>query len=254
MSSTGDDFDNCRRFLEQNVPSYTIPTPEAKYSRRSTTAQPGKLIRLCTATLIIVPSNLLSHWKNEIVTHVEEYALKILYLDNNETLTPSVQELLLFDVIFMTKARLEEEMALDSSLRNVCSCPESERCRCSSKKQYHSPFQDLHFLRIIVDEGHDFSSFGRKSNAVFALQKLHVDRRWIISGTPSSGLLGVEANTAILETLGGITDSDSRLVRDILESRRSSGLDSHLEQAFADLLYFRNERTLRSWEALLWTS
>ncbi|KAI4203300.1 MAG: hypothetical protein LQ350_001997 [Teloschistes chrysophthalmus] len=175
-----------------------------------------------------MPPNLFSHWRSEIVTHIEGEALKILYLDSNETLTPAADDLLAYDVILMTKRRLEEEMALDSPLKNVCNCTDNERCRCA-KDPYHSPFEDLHFLRIIVDEGHDFSSFGRKNNAVFALQKLHVERRWIISGTPSSGLLGIDASTAILETLGGVGDGDSRLVRDTLESRRSSGLELHLD-------------------------
>ncbi|KAL8666478.1 MAG: hypothetical protein Q9202_001501 [Teloschistes flavicans] len=175
-----------------------------------------------------MPPNLFSHWRSEIVTHVEGDALKTLYLDSNEILTPTADDLLMYDVILMTKRRFEEEMALDSPLKNVCKCADTECCRCA-KDSYHSPLEDLHFLRIIVDEGHDFSSFGRKNNAVFALQKLHVERRWIISGTPSSGLLGVDANTAILETMGGVSDGDCQLVRDILESRRSSGLELHLD-------------------------
>ncbi|KAL9590250.1 MAG: hypothetical protein Q9203_000923 [Teloschistes exilis] len=168
------------------------------------------------------------HWRSEIFTHIEGDALKTLYLDSNEILTPAADDLLVFDVILMTKRRLEEEMALDSPLKNACKCTNTERCRCA-KDPYHSPLEDLHFLRIIVDEGHDFSSFGRKNNAVFALQKLHVERRWIISGTPSSGLLGIDASTAILETLGGDSDGDSRLVRHTLERRRSSGLELDLE-------------------------
>ncbi|KAL8725396.1 MAG: hypothetical protein Q9181_006430 [Wetmoreana brouardii] len=217
MSSTGNDFGNWRKALEESMPSYTIPAPETRRSRRPSTAQPGKLIRLCTATLIITPPNLFSHWRNEITAHVEEGSLKILYLDSKETLTPPVNDLLLYDVILMPKNRFEEEMAA-----------ETEHCHCPSSRPHHSPLEHLHFLRIIVDEGHDFSSFGRKNNAVFALQKLHVDRRWIISGTPSSGLLGVEANTAIQETLGGVGGDDGHLVRDILESRRRSSLDSKL--------------------------
>ncbi|KAL8685154.1 MAG: hypothetical protein Q9218_007942, partial [Villophora microphyllina] len=261
MSATGDDFGTCRRALEQNVPSYTIPAPGARRSRRESTIQPGKLVRPCTATLIVTPPNLFSHWKIELATHIEGDAIKTLYLDSNEIATPPAEELLLYDVILMTKRRFEEEMALETSLKNVCKCatgvagcdapasagvlPDStcqsgasyiaitsgadtEGCRCG-KDQYHSPLEDLHFLRIIVDEGHDFSSFGRQNNAVFALQKIHVERRWIISGTPSSGLMGVEANTAILETLGGIGESDCRVVRDILENRRSSGLELDLD-------------------------
>ncbi|KAL8730279.1 MAG: hypothetical protein Q9166_004162 [cf. Caloplaca sp. 2 TL-2023] len=225
ISSVDEDLNNCRRVLEQNAASYTIPTPESRRSRRPTTVQPGKTIHLCTATLVIVPPNLLSHWTNEITAHVEIDALNILYLDGSEVVTPTATDLLQYDVILMSKSRLVEEMSLESSLKNACSCPHTDRCRCSSNGFYSSPLKDLHFLRIIVDEGHDFSTFGRKNNAVIALKSLHVERRWIVSGTPSSGLLGVEASTATLETLGGGGDTDSRLIRDILESRRSSGFE-----------------------------
>ncbi|KAI4136601.1 MAG: hypothetical protein L6R39_007712, partial [Caloplaca ligustica] len=231
MSSTGEESKSCRRVLEQNVPSYTIPPPEARHSRRPTNVQPGKSIVLSTATLIIVPQNLFSHWKNEIAAHIEKDALKALYVDNNNFVMPPATDLRLYDVLLMSKARLEEEMSPISSLRKPCHCPRSESCNChfGFQRSYRSPLADLHFLRIIVDEGHDFSSFGRKNNAVFALQKLHVDRRWIVSGTPSSGLLGIEASTATLETLSGVSDHDSQLVKDILESRRSSGIDLQME-------------------------
>ncbi|KAL8940172.1 MAG: hypothetical protein Q9216_002960 [Gyalolechia sp. 2 TL-2023] len=227
MSSQGDDFDHCRHLLEQNVPSYVIPAPEARRSRRPTTESQGEVIQLCATTLVVVPSNLFSHWRNEIATHVEEGALNVFYVDSNEVLMPLAKELQSYDIILLTKARFQEEMSLTSTLKNRCSCAETMRCYCSAHNSvpYLSTLANLHFLRIVVDEGHDFSSFGRKSNAVYALQKLRVDRRWIVSGTPSSGLLGVEASTATLETLSGVGDRDSLLVKDILEKRRNRGAD-----------------------------
>ena len=199
------DLDRCRTALEQNAITYIIPPPETRRSRRPTTVSPGKTIRTCAATLIVVPPNLISHWKAEIAAHVEKDAFNILYLDDGEAIwTPSTSNLLLYDIILMSKTRLVEEML-----------------SCS----FNSPLEDFHFLRIIVDEGHNFSTFGRTNNAVSALAKLHVERRWIVSGTPSAGLLGVEASTAIQETLEGTVDNDSRLIRDILEDRRSSGFE-----------------------------
>lgn len=231
MSASGEEFQNCRRALERYVPCYTIPAPEARRSRRPTNSQRGKTIELCAGTLVVVPQNLFSHWKNEVNVHTEKDALKVLYLDNNEIVMPSARDLQLYDVILMSKGRLEEEMSLTSHLQSACTCGKTERCHClaHSGLPYSSPLADLHFLRIIVDEGHDFSSFGRKNNAVFALQKLRVDRRWIISGTPSSGLLGIEASTATLETLSGVSDRDSLLVKEILESRRNSGANLQVE-------------------------
>ncbi|KAL8749015.1 MAG: hypothetical protein Q9199_007947, partial [Rusavskia elegans] len=212
------DLDRCRTALEQNAATYIIPPPESRRSRRPTTISPGKTIRICAATLIVVPPNLVSHWKTEIATHVKTDALKVLYLDDEAVWTPLRSNLLLYDIVLMSKPRLVEEMSL-------CSCTDLDTCSCSTTGQHSSPFKDFHFLRIIVDEGHNFSTFGRRNNAVSALAKLHVERRWIVSGTPSSGLLGVEASTAIQETLGGTGGNDSQLIRDILESRRSSGFE-----------------------------
>ncbi|KAL8686141.1 MAG: hypothetical protein Q9224_005540, partial [Gallowayella concinna] len=224
ISSGVEDLASCRRVLEQNVPTYTIPAPEGRRSRRPTTVLPDKTIRLCSTTLVIVPRNLLSHWRSEIAKHIEKEALKILDLDSNESVTPAAEDLLLYDIIIMSKNRLVEEMSLETNLQNACSCLDTGCCRCSAKFGYNSPLKDLHFLRIIVDEGHDFSTFGRKNSAVAALANIRVERRWIVSGTPSSGLLGVEASTATIETLGGLDGNDSRLIQAILESRRSSGL------------------------------
>ncbi|KAL8648856.1 MAG: hypothetical protein Q9210_004749 [Variospora velana] len=233
MSPMGEEFGNCRGILERNVPSYTVPAPEARRSRRPTNVQSGKVIRLSTATLIIVPQNLLSHWRSEIAAHINNDALQIYYVDSKESVMPPARELQLCDVVLMSKSRLEEEMSLNSNLKNPCTCAEAENSRCSAHSitSYSSPLADLHFLRIIVDEGHDFSSFGRKNNAVFALQKLQVERRWIVSGTPSSGLLGIEASTATCETLSGVDDRDSLLVKDILERRRRSGIELQLESS-----------------------
>ncbi|KAL8855128.1 MAG: hypothetical protein Q9221_000034 [Calogaya cf. arnoldii] len=213
------DVDRCRTALEQSAATYIIPPPETRRSRRPTTLSPGRTIRMCTATLVVVPPNLVSHWKAEIEMHIETDALKVLYLDNEVVWTHFTSNLLLYDIVLMSKTRLVEEMS-------VCNYTDLDNCTASGKGERRTPLKDFHFLRIIVDEGHNFSTFGRKNNAVSALAKLHVERRWIVSGTPSSGLLGVEASTAIQETLGGSGGNDSQLIRDILESRRSSGLDT----------------------------
>jgi len=58
-----------------------------------------------------------------------------------------------------------------------------------------SPFLDIHWLRVIVDEGHEFSS--ASSNAVLRAAALYAERRWIVSGTPARDkLFGVEVETA----------------------------------------------------------
>ncbi|KAL8744200.1 MAG: hypothetical protein Q9190_003528 [Brigantiaea leucoxantha] len=229
-ASQGFEYTKCEAMLAASVPSYVIPAPGAWRSRRLGTMRSGKLIRLCSTTLVIVPSNLFNHWKNEISLHLKGDALQVLYIDNNEIRLPAADSLSKYDLILMSKMRIKQEMSLTSSLQNLCQCTGGEGCQCSPSATYHSPLEDLHLLRIIVDEGHDFSSFGRTNSAIFALQKLHVERRWIVSGTPSPGLLGVEVSTSVQETFGTARSHDPIAIRRILESRRTDFVD-HQEEA-----------------------
>ncbi|KAL9613921.1 MAG: hypothetical protein Q9167_001535 [Letrouitia subvulpina] len=243
-ASQGFHYMRCETLLSANTPSYIIPAPEARRSRRPATIRPGKLVTLSTTTLVIVPLNLFSHWRNEIETHLSDGALQILYVDNNDFRMPSADTISKYDMIVMSKQRFEQEMSLKSDLRNVCKCTADKRCRCSPDGQYHSPLEDIHFLRVIVDEGHDFASFGRKNNAVFALQKVHVDRRWIVSGTPSPGLLGVEISTAVQETFGTAHSHNSEAIQRVLESRKTGFIGRQNEPSVRKLALLQERKDL----------
>ena len=68
------------------------------------------MIRLTTATLIIVPQNLLSQWKDEISLHVEEQVLEVLCLDADTIPVPSAARLMNYDIVLMSRQRFEREM------------------------------------------------------------------------------------------------------------------------------------------------
>ena len=182
LADTGDSHDRCVAMLEENIGSYLIRSPPNETRRGQLAVTKWEQIHLCPATLILVPPDLFRQWKNEIALHVEKDALKVLYLDFSEEKNLSKKRLLSFDVIIMSKKRFEQEVD-------------------NKNEKYLSPLKGLHFLRIIADEGHAFaSSTGWKSKATQALQNLHVERRWVVSGTPAAGLLGVEVDLAAHET------------------------------------------------------
>ena len=242
LSGEGEDHDNCVALLQDNVGSYTIPAPITRHSRRPSMVPQGKTIRLSTATLIIVPQNLLSQWNSEISLHVEEDKLRVLCIDSAEDVPiPSANELLPCDIILMSRQRFERELAPTETVKarrapkgaakGACSCSLDDDCHCSTGNDYQSPLKEIHFLRIIMDEGHEFSSSGRQGAAYWALQTLHVDRRWVVSGTPANGLLGVEVGTATYET--PYAGNNQRVTNgDVLESRRK---ESALSQERKDL-------------------
>jgi SNF2-related domain/Helicase conserved C-terminal domain len=113
--------------------------------------------------------------------------------------------------VLFSKPRFEKEI-LDGSDKfgrkqnnksRPCNClfyrdGQDEPCICLREEDiYHSPLKDLHWLRIIIDEGHEFSS--ATSNAVLVAEKLvTAERRWVVSGTPARDrLYGVEADLAV---------------------------------------------------------
>lgn len=110
LSHNGEDHKNCLALLEDNVGSYVVSPPETRRSHRPSQIQKGKTIRLTTATLIIVPQNLLSQWKDEISLHVEDHVLDVLYLDTDSIPVPSAAKLLKYDIILMSRQRFEREM------------------------------------------------------------------------------------------------------------------------------------------------
>lgn len=182
LADAGNSHDRCVTMLEENVGSYSIRSPSKERRRGQPAVTKWEQIHLCPATLILVPPDLFSHWKNEIALHVEKDELKVLYLDFFGEKVPSKERLLSFDIILMSQKRFEQEVD-------------------NKNKNYLSPLQELHFLRVIADEGHAFaSSTGWKNKATESLQNLHVERRWVVSGTPAAGLLGMEVDLAANET------------------------------------------------------
>ncbi|KAL8797157.1 MAG: hypothetical protein Q9195_000624 [Heterodermia aff. obscurata] len=184
LAETGQHNQSCVSILEKNVGSYVIVPRLTKRTRRPSLVLKEQTIRLCPVTLVVVPLNLFHHWQNEMASHVSKDALKVIFVRTMQCPMPSEDEIIVSDVILIIKPRFEREMKPPDST-------------------YESPLKKVHFLRIIVDEGHDFGSASAGTNAIFALQKLHVDRRWIISGTPTTGLLGVEVGLAAEETAEG---------------------------------------------------
>lgn len=192
------------KILQDNIGSYVIPPPANGRDQRSAVSSKPCRIILCSTTLIIVPPNLIHQWAREISLHLDEKALQVLVVDNLKTPLPPANDLLPYDIILMVKNRFEKELRhvkygeIPRRGRKLCKCRFENECTCEGSGVYCSPLSNLHFLRIIVDEGHGFVGSGR-NGATLALEKLTVERRWIVSGTPTAGLLGVELDTALRE-------------------------------------------------------
>ncbi|KAL1969510.1 hypothetical protein VTN77DRAFT_8948 [Rasamsonia byssochlamydoides] len=212
LSEAGMHLDRCVRACERNRGTYTIPPPPSKYQSRegAKSRAPPTHLTLCSGTLIIVPPNLVDHWRHQIATHTE--GLRVLILRTSADRTPPAEELLQYDIILFSRVRFEKEAGEPINNR-----------RAHARLEYHSPLKKFHWLRIIVDEGHNVAGHGHKTSTVHMLEQIHVERRWIVSGTPSTGLYGLEISLASQETQTSDTESPDETASSVLRARKKTG-------------------------------
>lgn len=117
---------------------------------------------LSRATLIVVPANLVDHWKTQIQKHVKPGQLRVcIWTDYKK---PSAHGLAWdYDVVITTFNRLSAEWG-------------------SSKR---SPLMQVHWLRVMLDEGHTLGSSLNLTNKLQMAISLMATNRWLLTGTPT---------------------------------------------------------------------
>ncbi|KAI4632171.1 uncharacterized protein J4E87_001642 [Alternaria ethzedia] len=239
------DMKSIKDALDRDVPFYEIP-PDIPRMNRNTRIPPTRQLVLSSATIIVVPRNLLHQWQSEIQKHVLPGDLRILVVDSvtkraktkithptDETMDfrselPAPTELMKFDVVLLTRNRFEQEIQdgqdeqgrrMGSGASRVCNCPyigatRIPDCSCvDTDRVYDSPLKKIHWLRIIIDEGHSFSS--SDSNAVLVAKQIQAERRWVVSGTPAKSLVGVEVDMSTVDP-----ETDPVLQRELAIEKR----------------------------------
>lgn len=117
---------------------------------------------LSRATLIVVPANLVDHWKTQIEKHVKPSQLRVYVWTDHWK--PSVHSLAWnYDVVITTFSRLSAEW--------------------SPRKR--SILMQIHWLRIMLDEGHTLGSSLTLTNKLQMAISLMASNRWILTGTPT---------------------------------------------------------------------
>ncbi|KAM0720461.1 hypothetical protein Q7P37_004597 [Cladosporium fusiforme] len=248
-----DDNRSCIERLQRNPPVYEIPVEPVRWNRKTVTPPPQKKT-LAATTIIVVPRNLCKQWHSEIHKHVDEGILRILLMEEPRSVLPPANELREYDVVLFSRSRFETEVkdgSDDLGRRLVsrppsCACPyigatRTINCHCvKADNLYESPLKHLHFKRLIIDEGHFFSS--SNTTAVTVAKKLvTADHRWVVSGesyifslslmnakwlsscdfmrgTPAKDLLGVEADMSAAQNVMQAEITGSRDA--VLDQRR----------------------------------
>ncbi|KAK4039295.1 P-loop containing nucleoside triphosphate hydrolase protein [Parachaetomium inaequale] len=179
LEPDGIDHPLCVDAIRRNPAFYHLPRPvRRRESRQPATLPPPTKVYLSHSSLVIVPANLVQQWKQEIAKHT--LGLEVLVVDKKRELPP-VEELVEYDIILFSSTRFErlwDDIGSDRSGAQVL----------------RNPLATIHFKRCIVDEGHKLgnSTLGRKSNMHLIIDHLQISARWVVTGTPSKGLFGVD--------------------------------------------------------------
>ncbi|XP_047319824.1 F-box protein At3g54460 [Impatiens glandulifera] len=117
---------------------------------------------LSRATLVVVPSNLVDHWKTQIQKHVKPNQLRVyVWADNKK---PSAHNLAWdYDVIITTFSRLSAEW----------------------NPHKRSVFMQIHWFRVLLDEGHTLGFSLSLTNKLQMAISLTASNRWLLTGTPT---------------------------------------------------------------------
>ncbi|KAH9292175.1 hypothetical protein KI387_042634 [Taxus chinensis] len=126
--------------------------------------RPVDVVRLylSRATLIVVPANLVEHWKNQILKHIRPGQVRLfIWVDQRKP--PLAHNLAWdYDIVITTFPRLSAEWSLRES----------------------SVLMRVHWVRVILDEGHTLGSSLSLTNKLQMAISLTASCRWLLTGTP----------------------------------------------------------------------
>ncbi|CAL0308642.1 unnamed protein product [Lupinus luteus] len=150
----------CRWYYPQNLNNLTFDVAALGMALR----EPLDFFRLylSRATLVVVPANLVDHWKTQILKHVRPGQLRVyICIDHRK---PSAHCLAWdYDIVITTFSRLSAEWG----------------------PRKRSVLMQVHWFRIILDEGHTLGSSLNLTNKLQMAISLMASNRWILTGTPT---------------------------------------------------------------------
>ncbi|KAK7694076.1 hypothetical protein QCA50_003652 [Cerrena zonata] len=159
---------------DKNVPFYLHYNEvlDPLRPRRQKVETKPRIMYLTTATLIIVPVNLLYQWEMEILKHCDD-CVRCLVVRNTKPLIPASELATRYDIILMSHTRFSAEAnKADIKMLHTwksCKCspasssqPTFASCRCHHHLSV-SPLFQVRWKRLVIDEGHVASGLDYKS-------------------------------------------------------------------------------------------
>jgi SNF2-related domain len=211
--------------LESATPCYSVNPPPPRRAQRYQEGPLPKTIFLSTATLVVVPDTLIQQWSAEILKHVHDNALNYLVISKPTQPIPSPSELMKLDLLLLSYNRFaKEEDDGKFHYRFLLPCIHyAINCPCQDVSE--SPLLQIHWKRLIVDEGH---VLGQSSARIVSLAgKLRVERRWCVTGTISNQMMGMELGMVrtLSDTAVSVDSSTETSTPEDLPSRKPEQID-----------------------------
>lgn len=178
---------------------WEYPPSKGREDTRSVPATPQQIF-VSAASLVVVPDILVAQWLAEIAKHVKPGALTYTKIDKGKDIPPPI-ELAKYDLVLISESRMRSEEAnfYLPILPPVCRCTykgstRSVFCRCvKTASRSDSNLLGVYWKRLIVDEGH---KAGGQGELVRICMRLRTEARYVVSGTPSKNLVGIQDVTA----------------------------------------------------------
>ncbi|KAK9843797.1 hypothetical protein WJX81_006788 [Elliptochloris bilobata] len=126
---------------------------------------------LSPATLLVVPGTLIPHWRAQIEMHTRPGALRLAIVSEAAEALPAAELAWRHDVVLTTFSHL--------------SAVWSARGGAGLGRRHGSPLMQVHWLRIILDEGHMLGASLTLTNKLQMAVALRAERRWVMTGTPT---------------------------------------------------------------------
>lgn len=196
-------YQHCIKALQRNPGWYYMPRPQSRRPSRTQNDQSPDKIYLSQATLVVVPSNLLQQWRREISIHTQGLKVHISKTTAKRNLARqrSEEDLVSYDIILCSATTLE--VLWQNARRQEPDGSYTLDCALGR----------VRYKRCIVDEGHKLGTSGlsgAKTSLLMALNSLHTEARWIVTGTPSRGLFGVEKGSEDARIVAASSETQER--------------------------------------------
>jgi hypothetical protein len=158
----------------------------------------------CSTTLIIVPDALLEHWAEQIRRHVKLDVFGencgsddgVVYIDGVGDLSrarfplnhrqmslPSMFDLVNYLMVVVPFSRIKQQYYLKKRRRKE----DVVDLTVDDNGSESSPLLQLRWFRIVVDEGHELGANEAGNDVCTYVNTLAAERRWVMSGTPTTG-------------------------------------------------------------------